>query len=72
MNGREQILAQIQHLAATCPHANCDTPACPLFEVRKLATEERIKWVRCLSDEDLRYMATYHQICLQLWNEDKT
>ena len=72
VNEREQVLAQIQHLAVTGPDANCNTPDCPLYELRKLAAEERMEWVRSLSDEDLAYMATYHQICLQWMHGDAT
>lgn len=68
MNRRDQLLAEIQHLAVTCPHGDCNPCICPLHGVRKLDTEERIAWVRSLSNGDLEYLTTYHQICLQWMN----
>jgi hypothetical protein len=65
---REQVLSQVQHLSVSCPHDNCNPSFCPLHDVRKLTLEERMKWVRALSDEELEYLITYHQICLQWMN----
>lgn len=62
---REHLLSDIIHLTLACPHDNSNPPFCPLHEVRKMTREEIIKWIRMLSDEDLQYLATYHQVCLQ-------
>jgi hypothetical protein len=62
---RERLLTDIQHLTLACPRDNCNPSFCPLHDVRKLAPENRVEWVRALTDDDLEYFATYHQICLQ-------
>ena len=68
MNEREQVLSQVLHLSLACPFDDCNTSNCPLDKVRKLPLEERTEWVCSLSDEDLEYLTTYHQICLQWKN----
>mgnify|MGYP003301233573 CR=1 FL=1 len=62
---REKLLSDILQLAVACPHDNCNPTCCPLHEVRKLTPEERSKWFRMLSAQDLEYLRDYHQICLQ-------
>ena len=66
---REQVVSEVEHLSVACPLDNCNTPNCPLHKVRSLLLEEKIKWVRGLSDEDIEYLTTYHQICLQWMND---
>jgi len=65
---REQVVLQVEHLSVTCPLDKCNTPNCPLHKVRSLPLEERIGWARYLSDQDLEYLITYHQVCLQWMN----
>ena len=60
---REQVLSQSLHLAVACPYDSSNPPFCPLCGVRKLPLEERIQWVRSLSNNDLEYLSAYHQIC---------
>ena len=52
-------------LALACPHDDGNPEFCPLCDVRKLPVRQRIAWVKMLSDDDLEYLGTYHQICLQ-------
>ena len=63
---REQILSDILNLTVACPHDYSNPPFCPLHEVRKMSFNDRIKWVHMLSDEELEYINSYHQICLHL------
>ena len=67
---RERHLADIQHLTVACPMTTCNTALCPLHDVRKLAPQKRVEWVRALTDGDVEYFATYHQICLQWLDGD--
>jgi len=62
---REQFVEEVLHFALACPHNGDNPPFCPLHEIRKLSPEERIEWIHMLTDEDLAYIAAYHQICLQ-------
>ena len=62
---REQRLTTVMGLTLSCPHDDGNPAFCPLCEVRKLPPSGRIAFVRGLSDEDLEYLGTYHQICLQ-------
>jgi hypothetical protein len=67
-NHRNQFLSIVLKLTVACPHDNSNPPYCPLHEVRKLSVEERMKWAEALSDEEMQYLGTYHQVCLQ-WRE---
>ena len=63
---KEELACNILQLTLGCPHDQCNPSFCPLFEVRKLDLDERVQWVHRLTDEDLEYLSTYHEICL-LW-----
>lgn len=62
---RSKILSDVVHLAEACPHDGSNPAFCPLHEVRKMGGEEKETWARALSDQDLNYLALYHQVCLQ-------
>jgi len=61
---REDLALNILQLTLHCPHDQCNPSFCPLHDVRKLTPENRADWVRLLTDEDLKYIETYHEICL--------
>jgi hypothetical protein len=61
---REDLASQVLHLTLGCPHDMGNPPCCPLHEVRKLTPMERVQWVLMLTDEELEYLANYHEICL--------
>ena len=62
---REKLVSDVLHLSIACPHDYTNPPFCPLQKVREMTVEERIQWCRSLTAEDMKYIATYHQICLQ-------
>ena len=64
-NERDRVLSAIQLLAVVCPHEKCNSPSCPLYSVRRLPPGQAAHWAAGLSDDELEYLAAYHQICLQ-------
>ena len=66
MNPKERLdrLSNILGLTLACPYDDRNPEFCPLCDVRKLPVRQRITWVKMLSDDDVEYLATYHQICL--------
>jgi len=52
-------------LTFACPYDQGNPSECPLCEVRGLPVRRRVTWVKMLTDDDLAFLETYHQICLQ-------
>ena len=61
---REDLASQVLHLTLGCPHDMGNPPCCPLNKIRELTPAERVQWVLMLTDEELEYLSTYHEICL--------
>lgn len=57
---RDYVLA----LAGCCPVDQCNSPDCPLYQVRQLKLSDRVHWLQALDDDDLHYLAAYHHVCL--------
>jgi len=51
-------------LSTGCPYDHCNPSFCPLHSVREMKLDDRINWIHELSDSDLEYLSTYHQVCL--------
>lgn len=66
---REQLISALIHLAVGCPVDQSNPASCPLYEARKKEMPERMQlmheWIHSLTDEELEYLAKYHQVCLQ-------
>ena len=60
-----QFLSDVLDLAVVCPHDNSNPPFCPLYKVRKLGPEERIKWALQLSDEEIDDIVIHHKVCFE-------
>ena len=60
VNGELNVL----DLSNNCPYDQCNPPFCPLHAVREMDRSERIEWIHTLSDTDLEYLTTYHQVCM--------
>ncbi len=52
-------------LTKRCPALGGNPGDCPLFGVRQLTPARRRRWLEGLTDEDLRYLSLYHQLCYQ-------
>jgi hypothetical protein len=66
----EELRDELRPLARTCPVAEVFPSAasnpedCPLCAVRKLNQSQRFQWFDALTETDLDYLASYHQVCL--------
>ena len=61
---KDKLKANLLELGEACPFHRDNPEDCPLFELRKLPRTKRLEWFRELSEEDLVYLTTYHQVCL--------
>ena len=62
----EELRANLIALTSNCPVDHCNPADCPLFELRRMGLQERVKWFNALGEDDLMYLATYHHVCLHL------
>ena len=67
---RESLLFELRssvlELSKVCPVDDCNPEDCPLFALRQMEPEQRLEWLRALSQEDLSYLAVYHHVCMRL------
>jgi hypothetical protein len=61
---RSELRANLLALSEACPFDHSNPEDCPLFKLRKLKPRERVQWFNALDENDLAYLATYHQVCL--------
>jgi hypothetical protein len=59
-----ELRANVVELSAACPLDRCNPEDCPLFAVRKMGEAGRLQWLNALAEEDLVYLAAYHETCL--------
>ena len=62
----ERLRDELVCLVETCPVDRCNPVDCPLFGLRNLAIKERLRWFGALREEDLRYLAGYHYVCMKV------
>ena len=60
---RADLLELVQN---HCPFDKSNPCDCPLSRVRELNPKDRVQWFKALSEEDLAYLASYHQVCLAI------
>lgn len=53
-------------LLESCPVEGGNPEDCPLCEMRKLPAADRLRWFNALSEADLKYLAAYHHVCMDL------
>ena len=58
------LRTQIIHLTVLCPYDLTNPCTCPLFEIRKKSSIERLDWVDTLTDEAAANILANHQKCL--------
>ena len=51
-------------LSVACPFDQSNPEDCPLFALRQMKPRERLAWFNALNDDDLWYLAAYHNACL--------
>jgi hypothetical protein len=61
--------ANVLKLLEACPFHVTNPEDCPLFEVRNLEPAMRLQWVEALSESDLKYLASYHRVCIKIKTE---
>jgi len=66
-----ELRANLLGLAKDCPFHQSNPEDCPLFSLRRMKPTKRRQWFRALSEADLRYLATYHHICLRIKMESR-
>ena len=62
---RSRLQSLAFDLTKRCPALGGNPGDCPLFGVRQLTPARRRRWLEGLTDEDLRYLSLYHQLCYQ-------
>jgi hypothetical protein len=62
----EELRASLSELAKNCPVDECNPEDCPLFPLREMQRGERLRWFNALNEDDLRYLAAYHHVCMNL------
>ncbi len=61
---KDKLRRNLLVLGKACPFHVDNPEDCPLSELRKLPRKERLEWFKELSEDDLVYLATYHEVCL--------
>ena len=61
---RNRLRTQIVHLTVLCPYDLTNPCTCPLYEIRKKSSIERLDWVDLLTDEEAANILANHQKCL--------
>jgi hypothetical protein len=61
---RNELRANLLELSEACPFDHSNPVDCPLFNLRKIKSRERLQWFNALAEADLVYLTTYHHICL--------
>jgi hypothetical protein len=58
------LRTQVIHLTVLCPYDLTNPCTCPLYEIRKKSSIERLDWVDLLTDEEAANILSNHQQCL--------
>jgi len=61
---RADLLDSIPQVAMGCPVERCNPIDCPLHMVRKMDLPHRVDWFYSLNNDDLSYLVSYHNVCL--------
>lgn len=61
-----QARANVLKLSEACPFHVTNPEDCPLFELRNMKPAKRRQWVEALSESDLKYLASYHRVCIKI------
>lgn len=62
----DELRDVLLQLVEECPVLQCNPAQCPLYALRKLPADERLRWFKALNEEDLKYLAAYHFACAKV------
>lgn len=63
---KDELRASLFPLVEICPVEECNPEECPLYLLRKKKYTERLEWINALSEQDLAFLAAYHDVCLNV------
>jgi len=63
-HSKSWLRTQVIHLTVLCHYDLTNPCTCPLYEVRKKSSIERLNWVDSLTDEEATNILAEHQKCL--------
>ncbi len=63
---KEALRANVLSLAGACPVEECHPEDCPLHQLRKMKFAKRLEWLNALNEDELAYLAAYHDGCLNV------
>jgi len=61
---KSRLRTQVIHLTVLCPYDLTNPCSCPLNEIRRKSSLERLDWVDSLSNEEAANIYLNHQRCL--------
>lgn len=62
----KELRSKLAELTRACPFHQANPEDCPLFPLRNMNPRRRRQWFDALPEADLRYLANYHHVCLQI------
>ena len=63
---KDELRDIVLSLTEACPLAECKPKDSPLYLLRKMKRQQRIKWFNALDEDDLTYLVMYHHVCLSI------
>lgn len=60
---RRWLERRVADLSRACPVTHGNPPECPLHGLRPLPAGIRHDWIHGLSDDELEFLARYHECC---------
>ncbi len=63
-HAKNKLRTQVVHLTVLCPFDLTNPCTCPLHEIRKKSSIERLDWVDSLTDAEVADILSNHQECL--------
>ena len=57
---RDELLG----LITACPFGKYEPEDCPMFALQQMEPKQCSRWLDALTEGDLSYLASYHQVCL--------
>jgi hypothetical protein len=61
---KDELRASLRSLVKFCPVDESNPQDCPLHLLRQMERPRRLEWINALNEDELVYLAAYHQYCL--------
>jgi hypothetical protein len=68
---KNKLRDNLVELVKACPVDQSNPDDCPLYPLRRMRPTRRLHWFNTLTEDDLAYLASYHQICLTVKVESR-